>query len=694
MREVGHRALPPGSTLRLLAHSMRQGPSGLGALNSIHREDPLFNAEGSLIDPVACVGMLEANLPIIVDGLGSRGGSSSALERILSDIQANPNIQTDLDAANVALARCACAFRDLPPELYRDTVVPLLGSEGLEQEPLDAHEMSTMLYMKEQIVEQALTLSSTDRRRATSRSAYVRKYEEIEKIGGKMSDVILVQERATGKLFVVKKARRENEIRNILFEIEAMRRVDHRCSVKYLEALGHTVNGVCEVMLIEEYLDPKDWASLDKLLDIRSKKHAILKEAQVISIMDQILSLICEMRRQGVVHRDIKPSNVMVKIDAEGAVAVKVIDYGAANLTTEARRDTTILAGTPTHYSPEQLGSGEMGAWVDIFATGLLAMELMLGRERNNSYLQQPIADDMAELRASTMGRYSAALIARVGQMLNIEDRVARVDVLSMPSLQPIEMMSRAGSDRQQESEQQDGEVENGEIAIEAQSIGEQGIFLSSVEALEIYCSKHPIDIKKADWQGRKKLVYPILFFGAALSINLVLKNINFDNLALEGVLQMLSVFLFASSPMVIRDIQLCNRRTRRDQAYRVGDGYTMTPNSYEVKNKSYVNPIDLDPEHIPVNKEVFINGLEIESLVGDWERAAGSASGRFNVNYNGRRFEMDLIFYNERLVTTLANIAIANDGNGCFILGRFDSYQRLIVEDIGQAERRNLLMP
>jgi eukaryotic-like serine/threonine-protein kinase len=65
------------------------------------------------------------------------------------------------------------------------------------------------------------------------------------------------------------------------------------------------------------------------------------------------------VHKQKLVHRDIKPSNVMVSLEEDNSVAVKIIGLGLAKAVSESTSESAIsmpggFAGTPEFASPEQ----------------------------------------------------------------------------------------------------------------------------------------------------------------------------------------------------------------------------------------------------------------------------------------------------------------------------------------------------
>jgi tRNA A-37 threonylcarbamoyl transferase component Bud32 len=80
-----------------------------------------------------------------------------------------------------------------------------------------------------------------------------------------------------------------------------------------------------------------------------------------------------------IVHRDLKPDNVIVRALPNGERAVKVLDFGIAQLGQRKSTQTGALMGTPLYMAPEQaMGkTANLGPWTDVFALGVLLVELL-----------------------------------------------------------------------------------------------------------------------------------------------------------------------------------------------------------------------------------------------------------------------------------------------------------------------------
>ena len=98
---------------------------------------------------------------------------------------------------------------------------------------------------------------------------------------------------------------------------------------------------------------------------------------RVAEIGAQVASALVPVHAAGVVHRDIKPSNLL--FDGQGRV--RLADFGIARLVGDTVRVTATgtTIGTATYLSPEQASGGEVGTAADVYALGLVLLELITG---------------------------------------------------------------------------------------------------------------------------------------------------------------------------------------------------------------------------------------------------------------------------------------------------------------------------
>ncbi len=105
-----------------------------------------------------------------------------------------------------------------------------------------------------------------------------------------------------------------------------------------------------------------------------------LELAQIAGVLECILAGLAHAESRGIVHRDLKPENVMVTADG----SVKIADFGIAKALNQAATShlsaTGTAMGTPAYMAPEQALAKEIGPWTDLYSTGVIAYELLVGR--------------------------------------------------------------------------------------------------------------------------------------------------------------------------------------------------------------------------------------------------------------------------------------------------------------------------
>jgi serine/threonine protein kinase len=104
-----------------------------------------------------------------------------------------------------------------------------------------------------------------------------------------------------------------------------------------------------------------------------------LSVPQLAGVLEGILAGLAHAHAHGIVHRDLKPENVLVTADG----TVKIADFGIAKAYSQllphlTRTGTTL--GTPVYMSPEQAQGRDAEPATDLYSTGVIAYELLLGR--------------------------------------------------------------------------------------------------------------------------------------------------------------------------------------------------------------------------------------------------------------------------------------------------------------------------
>ncbi len=139
---------------------------------------------------------------------------------------------------------------------------------------------------------------------------------------------------------------------------------------------GHLPDG--NVYLVMEYLEGQ---TLSERLD-----EGPLSLRDAVEIARQVAAVLVCAHGAGIVHRDLKPENIFLVRDREGAVRVKVLDFGIAKFMrnrVEAPVRTALgsIVGTPRYMAPEQCrSSDQVDHRCDIYALGCVLYHLVCGR--------------------------------------------------------------------------------------------------------------------------------------------------------------------------------------------------------------------------------------------------------------------------------------------------------------------------
>ncbi|MGE0641776.1 MAG: serine/threonine-protein kinase, partial [Thermoanaerobaculia bacterium] len=110
-----------------------------------------------------------------------------------------------------------------------------------------------------------------------------------------------------------------------------------------------------------------------------------LSTGERIRLFLAVCDAVRHAHQKGILHRDLKPANVLVTAGENGEARVKVIDFGIAKLVAdeEAKPGLTRrgeIIGTPEYMSPEQARGEEIDTRSDVYALGVLLLELLTGR--------------------------------------------------------------------------------------------------------------------------------------------------------------------------------------------------------------------------------------------------------------------------------------------------------------------------
>ena len=128
---------------------------------------------------------------------------------------------------------------------------------------------------------------------------------------------------------------------------------------------------------LDNYTKPEQWLSIKSVTDIFYQCAMALNYAH----------------GKGVIHRDIKPRNILVTENLEA----KITDFGVAVVPHLQQGQAAEHAGSPLYMAPEQLRLEEPTNQCDLFALGVVAYELLIGKHpfagRDMEAIQHRIQD-------------------------------------------------------------------------------------------------------------------------------------------------------------------------------------------------------------------------------------------------------------------------------------------------------------
>ncbi|MGI9195771.1 MAG: Stk1 family PASTA domain-containing Ser/Thr kinase [Candidatus Nanopelagicus sp.] len=109
-------------------------------------------------------------------------------------------------------------------------------------------------------------------------------------------------------------------------------------------------------------------------------ENGILNFEQAIQIINPVLSALAAAHKIGIIHRDIKPENILISKDGR----IKVADFGLARNTSMGQTmtaESSVVLGSVSYLSPEQVQRGVADARSDIYAIGIVLFEMLIGKK-------------------------------------------------------------------------------------------------------------------------------------------------------------------------------------------------------------------------------------------------------------------------------------------------------------------------
>jgi hypothetical protein len=159
------------------------------------------------------------------------------------------------------------------------------------------------------------------------------------------------------------------------------------------------------LLLISEFIDGP---TLENRLSAHGRPH---DERAALGIVAATAKALDELHKAGVVHRDLKPANILLPRDG----GLKLADFGLAAVVGTAE---SLPVGTVRYMAPELLRGEPATAASDLYSLGMIAYELLAGRERFDQAFRTVLRDQrnpaMRWMKWHTNERLSAPALSTV----------------------------------------------------------------------------------------------------------------------------------------------------------------------------------------------------------------------------------------------------------------------------------------
>jgi serine/threonine-protein kinase len=108
-----------------------------------------------------------------------------------------------------------------------------------------------------------------------------------------------------------------------------------------------------------------------------------LEPERALRIVGDVCRVLEDAHRRGLVHRDLKPENVFLA-RASGGEVTKILDFGIAKVIAQTTIGGTgtasgVLVGSLPYMSPEQLRGEPVSPMWDLWALGVMVVEMLTG---------------------------------------------------------------------------------------------------------------------------------------------------------------------------------------------------------------------------------------------------------------------------------------------------------------------------
>src|SRR5262249_30614520 len=205
-------------------------------------------------------------------------------------------------------------------------------------------------------------------------------YEIVDRIGeGGMGVVYRARQISVDRIVAIKVlnaqvAQDPQWVGRFINEAKACSKLQHPNTVRLFD-FRQTREGL--LFMAMEFLDGQ---SIRTAID----RYGRFQPVRVLRIISQCCQSLAEAHNLGIIHRDIKPDNLFLVTVGGQQDYVKVLDFSVAKLKQASgsamQTQAGVVFGTPNYMSPEQGRGLPLDARSDIYALGIVAYEMLMGR--------------------------------------------------------------------------------------------------------------------------------------------------------------------------------------------------------------------------------------------------------------------------------------------------------------------------
>ena len=189
---------------------------------------------------------------------------------------------------------------------------------------------------------------------------------------GAFGEVWLVHHKDLDRDFAMKiikkRKNKKNDEREILNEIEILKKLDHPKILKVVDFYST----LKKYYIITEYCHEGEL--FNEIIKVGK-----FDEGQAAFIINQILKAITYCHKMNIIHRDIKPENIMIKNrEKNGCLQVKLIDFGTAKIFEKGHQENKYVGSS--YYMAPEIIKRKYDEKCDLWSIGVIMYILLTGR--------------------------------------------------------------------------------------------------------------------------------------------------------------------------------------------------------------------------------------------------------------------------------------------------------------------------